>query len=569
MNSINSINSIPFLEVLSKIGFHEWKDYVLLGKTIKMKEWWKVTDWWIWHIDKGRLKCFSHSSWRIEWDRFDLVKNKFSLSNEKTYEWFEKEFGIKNIIVKEKTTERDETYSSKWNSLPELNAEQNEYLEKRWIKNIWAYKNFNWDIARAIKTENWNIIGIQKRRVWESEKWDRYRFEWSSSGLFYNTIDAEKKRIYVVEGFTDTWTLEQFWVNVIGLVSATTWIGLLKAFHGKHELVYIADNDEAWDKSIELFRSNWVRFNEFSIKEFDSELKDVNDLWNSTLSYWLNSDELFRIIEDWIKKPPSTLTLWINRAKELRGNWIIYTGDGVIDSMIKGLMRGTTTLINWASWQWKTTFSQYLIKCLMRNNPWIRINYYSLETDIWRQVMQMIGFMKGFNEQYVYDHLDEFEKYTWELKGLEVYDNIATLKEIQQHIVETVPDVAFIDFCQKVMIDWIYDETGKAIYYAQDMQNFARAHKQTAIVSLSQVAMNNYNAEILDRMPKWSWALKESSDTMINIGKQWSTHYVWWVKAKNIGAKGWYKLSQTSYDFDTLEYTIFPPDGQWGEKFWL
>lgn len=566
-SNIDKINSIPFLDVLSALWFIEWVHFILIGKTIKMKENWKITDWWIWNIDKWILTCFSWEKWdRIEWDRFELVKKKFNFSDKETFEWYENNF---SISPNKKEKNMSNPILEKWNSLTSCTEEQIKYLNNRNISLVGEnYKNNNGLIARAIKTINGNIIWIQSRVANDVEKKNRYRVEWIADWVFFTSLNRGNKTCYVVEWFTDVWTLEQFWVNVIWLVSASVWAKYIKEIDKIYDIIFIPDNDEAGKTSIEKFKELWINFSYYNLENFDKWVKDINELYWRIKEYWLWKEDLFQTINEWLIRKKSNLELAIERAKWLRTNWIILTWDEVIDQMTRWVTRWATFLINWASWQGKTTFSQYLLKCLITKNPWIKINYYSLETDVGRQIMQLIAFVTGNTEEYVFNNIDLFEKYLYRLNWIELFDDIWSIEEIQRHIEETNPDVAFVDFCQKVMIPWIFDETNKAIFYAQDMQNFARKHKNTAIVSLSQVAMSNYNTPILDRLPKWSGSLKESSDTLVNVWLEDWEYWLWWVKAKWIGARGFYKKSRYDFNHFTNEVKIHPPEDLKNKKFW-
>ena len=74
---------------------------------------------------------------------------------------------------------------------------------------------------------------------------------------------------------SDFLTLAQHWVNVIWLISALSGIQHLKDFHKKYDLIYISDNDKAWEDSIKKFRELWLKFWHYKISI--DNIKDVND----------------------------------------------------------------------------------------------------------------------------------------------------------------------------------------------------------------------------------------------------------------------------------------------------
>jgi len=63
------------------------------------------------------------------------------------------------------------------------------------------------------------------------------------------------------------------------------------------------------------------------------------------------------------------------------------------------------------------------------------------------------------------------------------------------------------------------------VFYAQSMQNFLIDLGHPIGVSLSQVAMSNYQVPLIQRTPKNSGALLESSDIVMNVGKDLDTAF--------------------------------------------
>ena len=552
MSNIDKINSVDLELILQSL----WISYKKNWDNIVLSN----SDWWRWNISKWIIHDFNPWKTRASWDRINFVQSYLWITFKETLNWFASNFNIK--LEKMESIERENLIKEKYNNLEQINSEQIEYLKSRWI--IWVEeftRDYNWNICIPIKSWAGNIISLQSRSINPNSP-SRYYVEWwtNSDWVFMTEFNSSIPFLLVVEWFTDWLSLRQYTTNVVGLVNAKNdwWLKTIREFSNKYEIYFIPDNDEAGTTCLNKMKELNFPFSTFNLVEY--WVKDVNELLTS-FPIWENI--IPSILEESIKppKPKSNLELAIERAFKIKERWVILTWDSTIDEMTAWLMRGSTFLINGASWQWKTTFSLHLLRCLMKKNRWIKINYYSLETDVGRQIMQIIGFATWHSEKQIFDNLDFYKSEILKLEWLELFDNIRNLEEIKNHITKTNPDVAFIDFCQKVQIDWIYDETAKWIKYAQNMQDFAIDNGNVAIVSLSQINMWWYDIPILNRMPKSSWALKESSDNMVNIWRDENYNWViWWIKAKNIWAKWRYKTSSTHYDYKTWEYIIFPPD---------
>ena len=562
MSNIDKINNIPFQDVLLKLGFIEWHHYITKGDVIYMKDWWRLTDWWRGSIKWWFLKCHSWlKPWRFEWDRLKIIKDLYNLDDAWAFSWYETNFNLPTTNNRKSNTN---PIKEKWeNEWKELSPPSIEFLSKRAIdydkvKN--EVKEFNSWIWWRIQSLGLEIQALQTRNLNPlAEKSSRYRIEaWPNwaKWLFISDYDKDDKVFYIVEWFTDYLTLKQFKKNVAWLVSATAWIEYVKELSNRFEIIFIPDADEAWDKAIELFKENKIRFWLYDISEFG---KDVNDAWVLLKEQWVTPEIFISSIYEDAEKPKKNLELAFDKAKKILNAWSIKIWNAVFDKMTWGLWRWKTMLINWPSGQWKTTLSLHIITQIITNNPEIKVNYYSLETDIWTQLCQILWFIYNKPFEYILNNIDNYRKDLPKLAKLDIFDDIRTFEDIKSHITLTWPDVAIIDFAQKVRIDW-KDEKEKMINYAQWMQDFAIDNGNVSIISLSQTAMNNYTTPILQRTPKDSWALFESSDTTINVWRdenwQWVVAF---LKTKNIWAKGWYTVCPTKYDFNTWEYLIFEP----------
>lgn len=554
MSNIWKINSIPFLEILDKLN----AEYKTKWDVIYMIDWWKPTDWWRWSIREGFLKCHSWlKPWRFEWDRLNIIKSKFGIWDSEAFKWYEENFSIEKKVMEVKEVNK---YKTIFNSLWELTWEQREYLMSRsiltspnpnkYLRNDWGY------ISLEIKSEWWLTIWIQGRSLSDDKK-NRYRIDGAWSWLFIENYSPGKKELFIVEWMTDFITANELWLNVIGLVSAATSPELLKAFHKKHTLIIISDKDDAWNKFLEKCREVWLNFGTYDVGTFWDWIKDFNDLVNNIIEIWGDLKELENIILSYAVLPLNNLQLALKKARRLKSAWTILTWDATFDKMTAWIWLGKTMLINWPSWQGKTTLSLHILRQLVKLK--VPVIYYSLETDVWTQLCQILSFLNWVTVEYILNNIDNYSKQIEWLSNIELYDDIRDFEWIKAHISENKPKVAIIDFAQKVQINWA-NEKEKMINYAQWMQNFAIDNEVTWIITLSQTAMTNYMTPILQRMPKDSWALFESSDTTINVWRDENWKWVVaFLKTKNIWAKWWYKVCDTNYNFNTWEYIIFEP----------
>lgn len=556
MSNINKINAIPFEDILSQLGIR----YKLKGDVIMViGEDGNITDWWRGSISKGFLKCHSWKKpWRIEGDRISLIMDYLNTTEErKAFEWYEGTFNIDKKTFKKQP--KNNIMKERWEWLPDISPEMVAYLWERNVNSLSSVKNLDGRIAMAICSENGNIIGIQWRGI-TTDKKDRYRIEGEWKGLFLNNYNPQKKELFILEGMTDSLTAEGLLSSSIGLVSAGTDVNMLKAFHKKHTLIVIPDKDAAGDGMLTKMEEAGIVFGTYDLHSFAEDIKDFNDLVGHIKELGGDVMDVENIILSSAVLPLSNLQLALRKARQLKNSGTILTGDDTFDYMTWWLWRGKTMLINWPSGQGKTTLSLNIMRNLLLNQKDKKVFYYSLETDVWTQLCQILAFLEGKSVEFIMNNIDFYEKKLWELSNLEIYDDIRSFDEITQHIQANSPDVAFIDFAQKCRIEGA-NEKEKMINYAQRMQDFAISNWHVSIISLSQTAMGNYMTPILQRTPKDSWALFESSDTTINVGRDENWKWVVaFLKTKNIWAKGWYKVCDTSYDPATWEYFIFKPD---------
>ena len=548
MTNIDKINQIDFESIMQILGVR----YIKRGSTLSFYEGDKVSDWWKADINKWIVSDFSWKN-RPSWDRIEFISKYLSCSTKEAIEWFEGKFWLEKSKFSNNAAN---PVKEKRENLWELTNIQIKYLESRWIDYsslAGIPKNYNWNICLPIKSIDWNIKSLQSRSIDDSKS--RYYVERNtdSDWILYHNINKEDKRLIVVEWFTDYLTLRQYTTNVVGLINAKNQeqIKYIKTLSRKYDIYFCPDNDDAGRITIDKFKELGIKHHLFELDNY--WVKDINELLNS---FWLWDKIVSSIFEE-SKKPITNLSLALNKAKELKSQWVMLFWDDTLDEMTWWLLRGSTLLINWPSWQGKTTLSRHMLRLLLDKHPDKKIVYYSLETNVGRQIMQLIWFIKWVSEIEVFNNIDYYSKFTDELKHLELYDDIRSIEDIQNHITDNAVDIAFVDYAQKVNIEWAKDEIQKMITYAQDMQDFVINNWRVALISLSQTAWWNYNAPILERLPKNSSALREASDTFINVWKEDWAWKIWFVKAKNIWAKWWYKTLDTNYNPSTWEYMMF------------
>lgn len=552
MNTLKKINTVDVETLLKNL----WIKYKKQWATLALYDWGDFTWWWKVNKTEWIFKDFS-DKWRAEWDRLKFVEMYLWLNKHDALLWFEEAFGWQNTYKNDKAmvTKKVNTMNKKWERLETLSEKQIEYLKWRGI-NISSLngvvKNNDWKVSMPIYTDlNGTIWALQSRDI---NGYGRYYLDkpkdWSADWVFYNSLDEKHQWIIVVEWFTDFLSIRQYTNNVVWLLNA--WnehqIDIIKELSMKYKIIFCPDNDESWKKSIKNMKEKGVDFYLFDVWSF--WVKDVNEYLNT---FWLDEKIIWSIREN--ATPPETnIRKALRRARENQKKSRIEIWDKVLDGECRWFRRWTTVLINGQSTWGKTTFSLYILINLLKNTNY-RINYYSLETDIWEQIISILSYYFWRTEQDVYENLDEFDLDMFEWR-LFIYDDIREYHNVTAHITKTMPDVFFIDYVQKLKIDSIYDETQKMVFYAQEMQNYLIDNWHSIGISLSQVAMSNYNAPLIQRTPKNSGALLEASDVVINVGKEDGKYRIAFYKCK--WGIGWWKVFDTFYNHNPREYGIFP-----------
>lgn len=569
MNSnIDKINSLPILEVLQKLWYYKWTHYIVQWDNIRMKDSkWKISDWWIWSINKNRLYCRSWmKDWRFEWDIIWVIRWAKNIEASDAISWAEEAFNIE----KPKMEKTKNSLSLKWNEAPSITKEQIEYLSSRKIEAnehiLKVFKNYKWAISTPIKSEWWYIKAIQWRKTWDVDKKFRYQIEkeWDDwTGIFSYFPKPDNKTCFLVEGMTDFGTIVQAWVNVIWLVSATAGINYLKAFDKKYDIFYIPDNDESWDKSVQALRDAWIRFSKYDLNDW-WDVNDLNDAWCMWIEYWLTISQFLKELYNNRERPPSNIDMALKRAIENRdmGSWKIW--DKVFDLATWGIIPWSLMVINGFTWEGKTTTLDWIIKKLTEVHS-KKVAYCSLDDDIGKMLAMFLWrkFKKDWQTQ-IYPDIEHYIKQYWVEKfdNLLLYDDMNTLKDFEEVVKSEEIDVLIIDFIQD--IEWLpWNSPKEKMMNASTWLYRIAKDNRCAVIALSQASMGEVEKPVLKRNPNESFMIRAKADTFINVWVYNWKHKIWFVKNKYWSTKYKFTEHDTVWDESTWDISIFEDFSIW------
>lgn len=561
----DKINNISIIDVLNKLGYQQDTHYKIMGNNIRMFDSkWKISDGWIGSISENRLFC---RSWvkdgRFEWDVIWIIKWAQNIDAWEAIEWAENTFSLDKVsfVPKVKTN----ALSTKFNELPELTKAQTDWLKWRsieyneHIKKL--AKNNKWTLSSAIQSENFLIKAIQWRKIWDDVgKSFRYQIEKEGedgSGIFIYMPNPDRKVIFIVEWMTDFYTLAQFWVNVIWIVSATVGIQYLKSFDKKYELIYIPDNDEAWIKSVEAFDKYEIRYGKYSISSFDIDSWDVNDMWVLASSLWMSWKTFLEMIYDGCERPPTNIDLALKKAIRNRDVWSWKIWDKVFDDATGWITPWSVMIINWLSWEGKTTTMDWIITALMKHKK--KMAFCSIDDDTWKMLAMFLWrhFWKDWIKE-IYPKIEEYVKDYWRdnFDNFLLYDDVNSLEWFENVVKEESIDVLIIDYIQVIEnLPW-KDMQAKMLTAIRGLQRLS-IDTHTAVICLSQVAKWEDQKPVLYRTPMESQYIKSAWDTFINVWVYWGKHKIAFIKNKYWATK--YKQTEhdTYWDEKTGKISIF------------
>ena len=394
------------------------------------------------------------------------------------------------------------------------------------------------------------------------EAGEKYRFriekdkdnDWD--WIFINIPNKEEKIIYIVEGLTDFWTLAQFWVNVIGLVSWLVWISFLKDFHKSYELIYISDNDETWEKSYKKLLDEWIKFHHYKIDIED--INDINDFRIYSSKMWLSWKEFLEEIYDNADRPLTNIQKAIMKAIENRTMWRRKIGDSVFDQATWGIIPWSLMIINWFTWEGKTTTLDWISKKLTEVHN-RKVAYCSMDDDTGKMLAMFLWrkFNKDWNSE-VYPNIEKYVKEYWEDKfnNFLFYDDIRTIDDFTELVEEEKIDVLIIDYIQIIQgLPW-KDKKNQMIYASEQLQIIAKKYR-CAVICLSQASMGEVNKPVIQRNPNESFMIRATADTFINVWVYEWKHKIWFVKNKYGSTKYKFTEHDTTWNEKTWDISIF------------
>ena len=552
MKTVDQVKTLEVEDILRalqiKFSLNNW--------TFSLYEWNKLTGWWKASND-GKFTDFSNK-WRASWDRITFVEQYLQCSRYEALTWFEETFNIQNEFKPISNPIKDE-----WDGLSSLSQAQIDYLTDRLIdyEKVKAFvKNNWWKLALRIRDFLWTTISMQSRAI-TGDGWWRYyvKANTDSDWIFFEGIDQDKSSLIVVEGFTDFLSIRQYTTNVVWLLNAGNLkqLDYIKKLSEKYTIYFCPDNDESWEKTVESFNKLWIKHHLFSLDGY--WVKDVNDL----LKFWIEEKILNTIFNE-SKWPPSNLgeakSSAMGYETMYRDNWnrlwfpSWYTA---IDKYTDWFIKGKVYMIMAYSNVGKTRFAYSLVRNLIES--WKKINFYSLEVDVWMLFIEMMWALNGWDRAETFDNIRDIDISKFE-ENLSVYDSVRSLESLEEHIRKEKPDIAIIDFVQNIEYPW--NEYAKMTEIALRIQKLAIL-TWTTIIQLSQVSNESRFADWWDILPKGSWALFASTDVILTLW--WRDNQRFLTIWKN---KFWKALVNFVMDIDYAKCNFILSEDVLGES-WL
>lgn len=425
---IEQIKAIPFQAVFESFWI---QTYNVGSNTLGIIYEWQKTDGYRLNTAKNFVNDFSGKE-RPRWDVISFLKQILNQDFSEVLEYCKSNFSITyhekpepsysyqsntpmntNILTKNKsstpetTTKQLKSVKHLWESFnAEFDTAQIDYIESRGIefekvKDI--IRNNHGKIAMSIQNERGEIINIQSRTIDVDSK---NRFElisgMPSKGLFYDKIDREKKEIIVVEWLFDFLSLRQYDTNVVGIVSATSGLEKITAFHNKwYTITFVPDTDKAGQGVVKKIKELLPEF--YLMDLACNGCKDINE-------YLIKSgakNEIINHIQDMrehiksdtyrpeIQRPNLSIQevkfqqhfkhIWYEESLKKGHNELLATNiNNVIswgweefDQKLWYLIGGRLYLIGGSTWTWKSTFLNQVAYNVAKQG--FRVVRYSLE----------------------------------------------------------------------------------------------------------------------------------------------------------------------------------------------
>lgn len=560
--NIGRINQLPVVHILQALSIR----YRENAGTFSLYEWNKMTSGWKANAD-WVFSDFS-GKWRASGDRIAFVMSYLGCDKWKAISWFEEKFNLpKEVkIGKEKNKSHINPIKEKWDNLPPISDRMKQYLKDRAIssdKIQGLIKSNNGKIALPImglKNNTFFIKSIQSRSI--ENEWGRYYVEANTdnSGVFVYGLDESKRNIIVVEGFTDFLTLRQYTPNVVWLINAGNegQLEIIKQLQSKYKIFFIPDNDEAGASTIKKFAEHWIIHNTFHLEHY--WVKDINE-FAVNFNIW---EEMLQIIFQESERAKSSLSIAREKAMEYKklydfNNWKLWfpTIYPMLDKYTDWIIKWKVYMIMAYSNMGKTRFAYSFLKGLIDAKK--RVNFYSLEVDTWMLFIEMMGSLQEKSKQEVLQDVSNLDITPYE-DFIEIHDSVRWMEAIENHIKQTSPEVAFIDFVQNIELQG--NEYEKMTEIALRIQKLAIL-TGTSIFSLSQVSNESRFAEWVDALPKWSGALFASSDVIFTLRGKENKKFLTITKNKFWPAK---KNFEIDVDYARSKFTLFEDFDDWVQQ---
>lgn len=511
MSKTERIKWVSLCTIMDKL----WIEYKATGKwEYRIYENGTLTDWRTFHDEPNKRLVYDHSwKWRPAWDQFWFVKDYLKINDKQTFEWFCENLDICDDAV---------PVMQLWQQLAPFNQDVIDYLRSRWIdyQNVSdVVKVMNWWPACLIWSW-WRPKSICSRRI-DVEKKNRFLTlaGTSNTWLYKWDLDTEKDYLFVVEGMMDFLTIRQYDKNVVWLHNCDNGFDDVVKLSEWFDIIFIPDNDAAWDASRKHLES--IPHKVVNISQFEQEwerIKDINDLHAVIVGTKDNqfSDMFIELLlenaqfEAPIKSVFSKLKAMREIIKERWMLWRPWPIKEIFDDTCSGMIEGKVYTIAAFSNTGKSKLGYHF--CWYCVEQKLKTLFINLEVS---EEMCLGNIIARVEHQPFLSVMSEYKYKESLYNKLIIKDNIIRIDLIEDYVRQVMPDVLFIDFVQNIEWKWEWYEKNATI--AKRIQRLA-IETWTTIFSLSQLpndAVAKIKAWLYDEVvPKWAWEYFASSDVI-------------------------------------------------------
>ena len=492
------IKQLPIISVIDRLWLKYFKKW---SWEYWLYDGWEKTSWRWFNVNKNIASDFSKD--RASWDTFWFVKSYLSMDDKQTFNWFAENFQIEDKMP----------IRIFWNRLDTLWEKQISYLKSRGIKYDLVsdlVRACEWWIACLIHDKNaprW----INIRLATNDSNRRFFGVKWYPTAGVYRWDLEEWKPVIVVEWMMDFLTLRQFYKNTVWLKSAESGIDEIREISRAHEIVFVPDADDAWEKSKSKF-------------DFDYSLFDISDIWdykdiNEAHMKFMSPDIVNVILDECKKALPIDWSFEKFYAMQdiIKRQWKLWT-DWPIEEIYKHtqwVIPGKVYTIGAFSNVGKSKFAYYHTKHFLEQNKSVLFINLEVGEDmcLWNIICSVEGVWYSDIAKWYKPNESKYSK-------LIIRDDLYKLEDIEECIKAYRSDIVFIDFVQNIDAPWSDYERHSNI--ARTIQRIAIETNST-IYSLSQVSnsvgkdVQNWNRDFVSM--KWSWEYYASSDVIFVLRK--------------------------------------------------